>query len=44
MGFYEWLCKKYCKGCDIQTPCEKCFVHEWQTWYSLVKQWERETK
>ena len=44
MKFIEWLSKKYCKGCQIQSPCEKCFVHEGEKWYSLVMQWKQETK
>jgi hypothetical protein len=45
MTFYQWLWKKHCRGCQIQEPCEKCFVkRDAKMWYTLVMQWEKETK
>jgi 1-acyl-sn-glycerol-3-phosphate acyltransferase len=43
LSFSQWLHNKYCRGCEIQMPCETCFVmKESGRWIPLVKEWFKE--
>jgi hypothetical protein len=44
ISFKNWLCRKYCVGCEVFYPCEKCWLWESEKWLSLVEQWQKEQK